>query len=288
MSGRVRLGIRVWETMAAIVYAAVLMAAFRADVFVTMLIVAFPLRLGLIAWCAGVRLARGERGAGGIPSWFAFMGDETDERSFVRALGLSLFVDALIVGLWPIWREAALDLGILMAIMWAQHDYMSFSREWQHIAHDVQFWKEIWWWEAWSLARWWLLFALLTLATVRFSLRERPAIAAAIALLRFSPWLIVLELGYLVGVWIARKSVGVVPEPATFFATDWGFRQFGILRYVPFWLRRGAMPSLIVGLAFFRMVPKWRWGMAIVGTLLLVPVAVALSMLWSALWIALS
>ncbi len=211
------------------------------------------------------------------------MGDKTDERRFVRGLGLSLFVDALIVGLWPIWREGARNLVVLMTSTRAQPDYASISREWQYIAHDVQHWKRLWSWEAWSLARWWLLFGLLALATVRLSRRERPASEAAIALLRFSPWLIVLEFGYLVGVWLARGRVGVVPEPSTFFANDWEIRMYGVFRYVPFWLRRGGLPSFIVGLAFFRMVPGWRWVGAIVGSLLLVPVALGLSMLWAAL-----
>jgi hypothetical protein len=283
MSGKAQEGIRVWQTMAAIVYAAVLMAAYRADAFVTMFVMAFPFRLGLIAWFAGVRLARGERGAAVLPSWLAFLGDEKDERRFVRMLGLSLCVDALIVGLWPIWREGARDLGVLLTSPWVQPEYAPISSEWQFIAHDIQYWKGIWSWEAWSLARWWLLFGLLTLVTVRLSRRERPASEAAIALLRFSPWLIVLEFGYLVGVWLARRSVGIMPEPSTTFASDWEIRMYGVLRYVPFWLRRGGLPSLIVGLAFFRMVPGWRWVAAVVGSIVLVPVALGLSMLWAAL-----
>jgi hypothetical protein len=104
-----------------------------------------------------------------------------------------------------------------------------------------------------------------------------------IRLLRFSPWLIVLEFGYLVGVWIARGEVGVIPGPSTIFASDRGFRQYGILFYVPFWLTRGGPSTFVVGLAFFRIVPGWRWVEAILGSFSLVPVAVGLSIFWSAL-----
>ncbi|HEX3447208.1 MAG TPA: hypothetical protein VHS97_03090 [Isosphaeraceae bacterium] len=216
---------RIWlrEAMAWVGCAAVLFAALRADTFVTVLILAFPLRLALIARYAGLGVARGECRAAILPSWVAFLGDETDERRFVRGLGLSLFVDALVVGLWPVWREAALEVGSLAPDPWARVNSSVFLQDWRMIARDLDYWKRLWTWEAWSLARWWLLFGLLAIATTPLSRRVRPRVEAAIRLLRFSPWLIVLEFGYLVGVWIARGKVGVVPEPSTEFASEWGF-----------------------------------------------------------------
>ncbi len=275
--------IRLREAMAWVGCAAVLFAALRADTFVTVLILAFPLRLALIARYAGIGVARGECRAAVLPSWVAFLGDETDERRFVRGLGLSLFVDALLVGLWPVWREVALNVGSLATDPRPRANISVVLQDWRMIAHDLAYWKRLWTWEAWSLARWWLLFGLLAIATTPLSRRARPRAEAAIRLLRFSPWLIVLEFGYLVGVWIARGKVGVVPEPSTEFASEWGFRKYGILFYVPFWLTRGGLSSFVVGLAFFRIVPGWRWVEAIVGSLALVPVAVGLSMFWSAL-----
>jgi hypothetical protein len=282
--------IRLREAMTWVGCAAVLFAALRADTFVTVLILAFPLRLALIARYAGLGVARGECRAAILPSWVAFSGDETDERRFARGLGLSLFVDALLVGLWPVWREVALDVGLLATNPWAQANISKFLQEWRTSARDLAWWKRLWAWEAWSLGRWWLLFGLLAIATTPLSRRARPRAEAAIRLLRFSPWLIVLEFGYLVGVWIARGKVAVVPEPSTMFASEWGFRKYGILVYFHFWLIRGGLSSFVVGLAFFRIVPGWRWVEAILGSLALVPVAVGLSMFWSVvggpLWMA--
>jgi hypothetical protein len=212
--------IRLREAMAWVGYAAVLFAALRADAFATILILAFPLRLALIARYAGLRVARGERRAAILPSWVAFVGDETDERRFARGLGLSLFVDALLVGLWPVWRKVALDVRRLATDAWSRANISVVFQEWRMIARDLSYWKRLWSWEAWSLARWWLLFGLLAIATTPLSRRERPRADAAIQLLRFSPWLIVLEFGYLVGVWIARGKVAVVPEPSTIFASE--------------------------------------------------------------------
>jgi hypothetical protein len=275
--------IRLREAMAWVGCAAVLFAALKADTFVTVLVLGFPLRLALIARCAGLGIARGERRAAILPSWVAFSGNETDERRFARGLGLALFVDALLVGLWPVWRAVASDVGLLATNSAARVNISAVLQEWSMLARDLAYWKRLWTWEAWSLARWWLLLGLLSIVTTLLSPRARPKSEAAIRLLWFSPWLIVLEFGYLIGVWIARGQVNVVPEPSTMFASEWGFRKFGILHYVPFWLTRGGPSSFVVGLAYFRIVPGWRWGEAILGSLALVPVAVGLSMFWSVL-----
>jgi hypothetical protein len=76
--------IRLREAMAWVGCTAVLFAALRADTFVTVLILAYPLRLALIARCAGLGIAQGGRRAAILPSWVAFLGDETDERRFAR------------------------------------------------------------------------------------------------------------------------------------------------------------------------------------------------------------
>jgi hypothetical protein len=290
MSDTTPKGIRLRQAMAWVGYAAVLMAALKTDAFATVLIVAFPLRLALIARYAGLRLARGGRRAAILPSWLAFLGDETNERGLARGLGLSVFVDALLVGLWPVWREVALDVGTVVSNPQARANIAMVLGDWKMIAHDLAYWKRLWSWEAWSLARWWLLFGLLSIATAPLSRRVTSGSEVAMRLLRFSPWLIVLEFGYLIGVWIARGRVAVIPEPSTMFASAWGFGRWGILHFVPFWLTRGGLPSFVVGLAFFRIVPAWRWVEAILGSLVLVPVAVGLSMFWSViggpLWMA--
>jgi hypothetical protein len=55
-----------------------------------------------------------ERLAATRPSWLAFLGDENNERRLVRGLGLSVFGDALLVRLWAVWRQAALDVGAVV------------------------------------------------------------------------------------------------------------------------------------------------------------------------------
>jgi hypothetical protein len=255
MSDTTPKGIRLRQAMAWVGCAAVLMAALKTDAFATVLIVAFPLRLALIARYAGLRLARGGRRAAILPSWLAFLGDETNKRGLARGLGLSVFVDALLVGLWPVWREVALDVRTVVSNPQARANIAMVLGDWKMIAHDLAYWKRLWSWEAWSLARWWLLFGLLSIATAPLSRRVTSGSEVAMRLLRFSPWLIVLEFGYLIGVWIARGRVAVIPEPSTMFASAWGFERWGILHFVPFWLTRGGLPSFVVGMAFFRIVP---------------------------------
>jgi hypothetical protein len=115
--------------------AADLMAALKTDAIATVLIVAFPLRLALIARCAGLRLSRGERLAAILPSWLAFLGDESAERRLARGLGLSVFVDALLVGLWPVWRQAALDVGAVVTNPQARAQIAMLLGDWKMIAH---------------------------------------------------------------------------------------------------------------------------------------------------------
>ncbi|HWE40399.1 MAG TPA: hypothetical protein VG406_27855 [Isosphaeraceae bacterium] len=193
-------------------------------------------------------------------------------------------MDTLLVGLWPAWREVALDLAALATDSRARSTFPAILRDLEDIAHDLRYWRRLWTWEAWSLARWWLLFGSLTIATTPLSRRERPGVEGAILLLRFSPWLIALEIGFMIGVWIARWNANIVPEPSTIFASGWGIRKYGFLFHVLPWLKRGGPSTFVVGIAFFRTVPGWRWVEAVLGSLVLVLIAIPLSIAWSMLW----
>jgi hypothetical protein len=138
-------------------------------------------------------------------------------------------------------------------------------------------WRTYGGWEAWSVLRWWLLFAGLS---ETFLPLGQPAPARWRRLMLFAPWIAVLEIGYLVGVWAANPMV--VPEPNTLFAR-WPFLPVDVLtnRY---WLVRGVVPTLAVGLVFARAVLGWRWPWAAVLAACLVPVALVYSAVWTCLF----
>jgi hypothetical protein len=179
--------IRLREAMAWVGCAAVLFAALKADTFVTVLVLGFPLRLALIARCAGLGIACGGRRAAILPSWVAFSGNETDERGFARGLGLSLLVDAMLVGLWPVWRAVALDVGLLATNSAARANISVVLQEWSMLARDLAYWKRLWTWEAWSLARWWLVFGLLSIVTTLL-LAPSGLLEPLASVLREPPW----------------------------------------------------------------------------------------------------
>lgn len=175
--------------------------------------------------------------------------------------------------------------GVALGFAWGS------ARAWAHSIHpstlarlkNPTLWYRLATWEAWSIGRWWLLFGVLTLIAFRRGQTapggRSPLAAATHRLLLFVPWIGVLELGYLIGVWI--NSPDTVPEPSTVFITDWTWD--GWLRAV--WLTRGVGPTLAVGLVFFRCVLRWGWWAAIAGAAVLTPIAINLSLLWSLLYL---
>lgn len=153
-------------------------------------------------------------------------------------------------------------------------------------------------WEAWSLARWWLLFGSLTAvwlgasaairSVTRTSSNESAQESVTVTVRRFlvfAPWLVLLEVLHLVGVWIYRGA-NIVPEPGTLFVVavfSWDLWNWGVWRD-ELWLVRALLPSAVVSAAYSRSVLRWPWIAAVVGGLLLAPAAITLSIAWSVLY----
>jgi hypothetical protein len=201
-----------------------------------------------------------------------------------RALAFAMCVSLLSVALWPVVVTAGL-LAAGTIVFWGPYwgRYMASDiglRSFRRVFYSPGLWK----WEAWSLARWWLLFGVLTLSVhgwkrLRTRACRQPSSSERLRrLLLFAPWIFALELGFLVGVWI--DNVAVVPEPATLFVSGWSWTRW-LWRD---WLVRGVVPTVLVGTLFFRHVACWRWPRALVAALILVPLALNLAVAWSWLW----
>lgn len=140
----------------------------------------------------------------------------------------------------------------------------------------------MWRWELWSLCRWWLLFggatATWTLIVVPFQSDRRTFISNLYArLLAFAPWLIVLEIIFLFGVWAGGSNV--VPEPSTGFVVgifEWDLWHWDCWRD-PTWLKRGGLVSLGVGYLFCRTVLRWWRLPSIIFAVSLIPISIWLS-----------
>ena len=94
---------------------------------------------------------------------------------------------------------------------------------------------------------------------------------------RLAPWLIVLEVAFLIGVWI--ESPNTVPEPSTGFVV--GIFSWDLWHWDCWldrgWLIRGALPTFIAGFVFFASVLRWWRVASVIAALVLVPVALLLS-----------
>lgn len=200
-----------------------------------------------------------------------------------RAVVFAAIVSLALVALWPALRVA----GVIIAcstVQWRDAAFwrFAFGADCLGTLLESQTWFNKWIWESWSIARWWLLFWALALllgvfagGTTRLGARSRMA-AVCCRLLLFAPWIALLEIGYLVGVWIDDPQT--VPEPSTIFAVDWTHWP------VRPWLIRGVLPSAAVGYLFFRAVLCWRRHAAIVAGILFAPVAIYASIAWSILY----
>ncbi|MDB5349905.1 MAG: hypothetical protein JWN86_1152 [Planctomycetota bacterium] len=140
-------------------------------------------------------------------------------------------------------------------------------------------------WESWSLLRWWILFAVLTWICSRRVVDNTERRRRWRAVLAFAPWLIVMELGYLGGVWFAMGHFRIVPEPNTIWADFGHFWHRLNPRVLGIWFLRCAIPTLIVGIAYTRTVLRWPWKTAIFSALALIPIAIYLSLVWSSLYL---
>lgn len=202
--------------------------------------------------------------------------------SLIAGLATGIISTVTLVGLWPAIRE----IGLMMSPTSTQ----SVSETWQNALQGVpvafsriRYWPRLWKWEIWSLGRWWLMFGVIVLSWLAISLpcnrgqyihRTSRTLARFLA---FAPWFIVLELAFLIGVWI--ESPNTVPEPSTIFVV--GIFSWDLWHWDCWldrgWLIRGAIPTFIAGVVFFAAVFRWWWVLSAIAAIILVPVALLLS-----------
>jgi hypothetical protein len=202
------------------------------------------------------------------------------------SLGEGFLVAAIysltLVGLWPVLRE----IGLQISMSTLHSDGSTLGSAWYSIVDAIgsgRYWLRLITWEMWSLGRWWLLFGLLTLLVLIVShavsrpgrrLSWEETISRWLA---FAPWLVVLEMAFLIGVWV--RSPNTVPEPSTGFVV--GIFNWGLWHWDAWldrgWLVRGVLPTIVVASVYFVQVARWPWWAALVAAILLVPVALLLS-----------
>lgn len=212
--------------------------------------------------------------------------DNPQRVTLARAAISAGLVSIALVVTWPVIREGGqfVACGVLR---WRDPAFWSsvFSDAFLGTLLDPRTWLRLCHWELWSIARWWLMFGALAISLGALGggmsrTSQRSVIATVLCrLLLFAPWVALLEIGYLLGVWIDEPQV--VPEPSTFFALDWTHWAVWPQRS---WLIRGILPSAIVGYLFFRAVLGWRRATAIVWAIIFIPIAIYASIAWSILY----
>ena len=200
-------------------------------------------------------------------------------------VSVAVSTSASVVLLWPLLREVghnfALILGWPLDQVWVNVQGMLRASE------RTSYWQRLWHWEFWSIQRWWLLFGAIAVLWIAVAAAFSPAQRLKIAsstikrLLLFAPWIAVLEVLFLAGVWL--NDFQVVPEPSTGFVV--GIFSWKLWHWDAWldrgWLIRGAAPTFVVGIIFFRTVLRWRWPAVLVGAIALIPIALLLSIAWT-------
>jgi hypothetical protein len=223
-----------------------------------------------------------------IASWLAaplrFLGLLQPEQ--IPSLGscaiVALVTTGTIVGMWPLIREFGVTLAV--AFDWGTDQAWKTAQGMPNTFRSSRYWLSLFKWELWAVGRWWFLFGAITLLWIFVStLRERrPRSQLGSDLLKrlllFAPWIVVLEVSFLIGVWIADPQP-VVPEPSTGFVV--GIFNWKLWHWDCWldrgWLIRGAAPTFVAGTVFFRTVLRWHWLAVVVGALCLIPIALTLS-----------
>jgi hypothetical protein len=201
---------------------------------------------------------------------------------------IALVSTLTLVASWPLLREMGCAMSLLATQPIPNHTYSANDalRSITDTLPSAEYWLRLWQWELWSVGRWWLLFSTLTIAWIVISLAIRrsdiKAAGATVArLLAFAPWFIVLEVLFLIGVWI--QSPNTVPEPSTGFVV--GIFSWKLWHWDCWlnsgWLIRGALPSYIAGVVFFSTVLRFPSPASLVVSLLLIPIALLLSVAWT-------
>lgn len=183
----------------------------------------------------------------------------------------------LLILLWPVLRVGL--MGVSIGVHETAARGLRFFTSSLPRFGSLAGWTRLWRWELISASRWWVFFGAITGA---LALRTAGPFARAALVKRFllfAPWIAVLEIGYLAGVWVDEYNV--VPEPSTIFITNWRWDAW--LRGV--WLTRGVLPSFAVLLVYLRAVARWGWPASLAAAAALTPVVINLSVFWSWLYL---
>jgi hypothetical protein len=207
--------------------------------------------------------------------------DSPQRVTVTRAILFAAMVMGLLVGLWPLIKETGLTIAVATtSATWSLNDAASYLPK---ELSKPRLWRINCGWELWSVTRWWLLFGLIVFIFPDHSHRQNIRSPHQIHLCRlmlFAPWIAILELGHLFGVWFVDQTV--VPEPSTIFAM-WPV-SLTTMWTNSIWLTRAVVPTFFVGLVFARAVTGWRWPIALLFAMTLVPVGMLLSVTWSCLF----
>jgi hypothetical protein len=245
-------------------------------------------RLGLISdsWRTQRQGGRERRILSLLRRLFQYLGlcQPADCPSPASGFVVAVLSSVTLAALWPVIREIGLWM---MAFVggWPVAKVLRIyaMRDIPQTLLSGRYWLRLGRWELWSLGRWWLLFgAVLCLWLVLSSPFRRwlgcePWSRTLARFLLFAPWLIVLEVAFLIGVWI--ESPNTVPEPSTGFVV--GIFSWDLWHWDCWmnrgWLIRGGLPAFAAGCAFFTKVLRWRWLAAAIASLILIPIALTLS-----------
>ncbi len=204
------------------------------------------------------------------------------------ALTIAVASSLVLAAGWTFWKYFGLSVAILAFEASNANRWASAPENLWNDLNDPGAWEILTHWEAWSQLRWWILFGTLAVVASIFD-RTGNRVAIARRSLRFAPWIIVIEIGLLFGVWLARWHGRIVPEPGTMFFSG-NFPLGTTIRHLPtslwtFWLVRSVPWIPIATFVFLRRVSGLRRPAAIVGALAIVPVAIVGSIAWCYLYV---
>jgi hypothetical protein len=204
---------------------------------------------------------------GNTPNW----------ASTTSLLCMAMAYSALLALTWRVWKFVGLEVATSISPEIEPQLAWDWTSCFQRISLSAPYWLPIW--PAWDQLRWWLLFGTLAIIVAVWHDARHAAQPGGMVrrrFLAFVPWIAVLELGYLCGVWVDDPFI--VPE----ISTIWGYDLDEPLEPLTsrLWLARGVLPTLVVAFVFFRQVVHAGWKWAILFSIALVPAALVLSALW--------
>jgi len=140
-------------------------------------------------------------------------------------------------------------------------------------------------WLAWAQIRWLTLFALLALVLpgTRGTPQRSRAARRLLGVVLMTPWFLLLDLLCSMTIWAAVGSC--VPEPNSMFLLSMAEPK-DMPELARIWFVRLIVPLPLVSAIFFRGVLGWRWWIAILAGVALIPIAALLWMTWDDLFSA--